>query len=221
MAFDIRTSVFDGSGEYRESVAARFHDELLERFSESPEFAAITGEIGHVPVLLDYAATYCGVNLADISPDVLNELLFDIVPRKVSMSADQAPDMVAELRAFFTWLEREFGLPHAPACVELLDDSAADDLHAELSDESNFGMAKSFFMMGTKLGYDMSTQEGLDRFALVYNASLAGNRLPPIAPFFADKGLPYGFSVETSGPSRADRRKKRKQERKNRKKNRR
>ena len=37
-------------------------------------------------------------------------------------------------------------------------------------------MAKSFFKMGKDAGFDMTTQEGLDRFMLAYNLGLTKSR---------------------------------------------
>jgi uncharacterized protein YecA (UPF0149 family) len=45
-----------------------------------------------------------------------------------------------------------------------------------MSDSSNFGMAKSFVMMGKEAGYDMTTQEGLNAFMTIYNQSLRANQ---------------------------------------------
>lgn len=60
----------------------------------------------------------------------------------------------------------------ADAILDMLTDEDADHLEAELSDPSNFGMAKSLFMAGEKAGFDMTDEDDLNRFIIAYNASL-------------------------------------------------
>jgi hypothetical protein len=121
--------------------------------------------------VLYYAANYLAASVVQMSGADLTEVLFELFPRKVSCHAEAAHEIVAEQRAFWTWLGREFQLPNAAECLEQFDEDAADDLMEALSDSSNFGMAKSFFTMGEAAGFDMTTQEGLDAFMLVYNGS--------------------------------------------------
>ncbi|MBI4818829.1 MAG: hypothetical protein HY791_21340 [Deltaproteobacteria bacterium] len=66
----------------------------------------------------------------------------------------------------------------------MLDSNAAKRLEKELSDTSNFGMAKSFFMLGSKMGYDMSTQEGLDAWVTARNQDPSRFGRPVPDPFF-------------------------------------
>jgi hypothetical protein len=106
-----------------------------------------------------------------------NEVLFQIFPRKVSVEADQAAPIIAELRAFWSFLARQYSLENAREILETLDDSAVCRLHDKLADPANFGMAKSFFMMGSQAGFDMTTQEGLAAFQMLYNTKVLGNRL--------------------------------------------
>jgi len=45
----------------------------------------------------------------------LRELLFDIFPRKVSADAEEAPQAIRELQAFWQFAQREFQLENAAA----------------------------------------------------------------------------------------------------------
>ncbi len=96
----------------------------------------------------------------------------------MSTEADSAASIVAELRAFWAFVQREYGLANARKILDSLTDAAEKRLHAELADPRNYGMAKSFFMQGQKAGFDMTTQEGLDEFMAVYKANLLLNRGP-------------------------------------------
>jgi len=59
--------------------------------------------------------------------------MFDLVPPKVSTSADEAEEIVQELQAFWTFLQREFSPANAAACLKVLDEKAARELKKELS----------------------------------------------------------------------------------------
>ncbi len=54
--------------------------------------------------------------------------MFDLVPRKVSTSADEAEEIVQELQAFWTFLQREFSPANAATCLKVLDEKAAREL---------------------------------------------------------------------------------------------
>jgi hypothetical protein len=60
------------------------------------------------------------------------------------------------------------------ACLRVLGKSAASRLAKEMSDPRNFGLAKSFVMMGQAEGFDLSTREGVDAWAQTSKARQAG-----------------------------------------------
>jgi len=135
--------------------------ELLRRFEASPEGMRVAGkhDCGR---LMDYAVNEFGLTIATLRPAQLDELVFDVFPRKLSTPASEAPSIVASLRAFYAFLGREYRFEHAEACLRVLGGDAVEKLSAGLSDKRRFGMAKSFVMEGLEAGYDMSSPEGLD-----------------------------------------------------------
>ena len=62
----------------------------------------------------------------------------------------------------------------------MLDDKAARRLEKEMGNPANFGIAKAFVMMGQARGFDMTTEEDVQKWMSVYNAELAlgGPRIP-------------------------------------------
>jgi len=111
----------------------------------------------------------------------VREFVFDYVPRKVSSGPDAAASIVFELAMFWKYLDRVYKLPEAKSIVEWLEaDGLVDELEAEMSDSSNFGMAKSMVMSGKNAGYDMTSEAGLAEFMADYNRSLTSER-PPVA----------------------------------------
>ncbi len=90
-----------------------------------------------------------------------------------SNEAEQAASIVWELTMFWEYLNRVFELPHAKSIIEWLKtDGMAANLEAELSDSTNFGLAKSIFMSGKNAGYDMTSEKGMAEFIAAYNLSL-------------------------------------------------
>jgi len=226
--FDVRQSIHDRHGEIDPDRASKYIDGLMKEFAASPEGQPVYAEGGGSwpAMMMQYAVDYQGATPPEMSLADFNEVVFGLFPRKVSTEPESAPEIVAELRAFWAFLQRQYGLPNARQMLAALGDDAVDRLRKELADPSNYGMAKSFFMLGSKAGFDMTTQEGLDRFMLAYNSGLMGAKLP------APLGIPPDYHDDFDdddapprpaqpGQSREDRRKERKRQRQARKRNRR
>ena len=190
MTFNIYQQVFDRDGMPLEKKANQYKEQLIQLFEQSPEGLALWRadiEPGWAGMLLDFGTDYLGVTPPQMSPDDVREILFDLIPRKVSASADEAPEIVRELRAFWTFLQREFNLENAAACLSVLNEQAARELKKKMSDPATFGIAKSFVMMGMERGFDLSSEEGINNWMAMYNAELT-----------ASAGLPIPLSGERS-----------------------
>lgn len=147
--------------EIDDDARREIEDELVRRFVASPE-AKVLSDVQTCHFVMDFAAACFGVTIATLRPAELREIVFDIIPRKVSIDASAARWIIEENRAFYAFLEREFGLAQADACLRVLGGDAIEKLEAALSDRSKFGMAKSLFMAGREAGFDMNTKEGID-----------------------------------------------------------
>jgi hypothetical protein len=184
MTFNIYQQVFDRDGMPLEKKASQYQDQLLELFEQSPEGQALRDEGiegGWASLLLDFGMHYLSVTPPQMTPRHLSEILFDLFPRKVSASANEAPAIIHELQAFWQFLQHAFHLENAAACLSMLDAKAARKLKSEMSDPSNFGIAKSFIMMGMERGFDLSSEEGIHEWMAQYNAEIAagtGLRIP-------------------------------------------
>jgi predicted pyridoxine 5'-phosphate oxidase superfamily flavin-nucleotide-binding protein len=139
----------------------RLEDELVRRFVASPEAKALP-DVSWCHLVMDFAADYFNATIATLGPRELRELVFDIIPRKVSVDASAASRIIEENRAFYAFLKREFALEQADACLRVLGGDAVKKLEAALSDTSKFGMAKSLFMAGREAGFDMDSKEGIE-----------------------------------------------------------
>jgi len=183
MAFNIHQSLFDRDGLPREKATEQYREELAKLFFESPEGQALLDEgiqPGWSDMVVDFGISYLGVTPPTMTPDNLQEILFEIFPRKVSAIADQAPGVIREMQYFWKYMEREFQLKNAAACLKILDDNAVNTLKKQMSNPANFGIAKSFVMMGVEQGFDMRTEEGIQSWMETYNAGIAAGTQPRI-----------------------------------------
>jgi hypothetical protein len=168
-----------GEEEIAPEARKPLEDELLRRFADSPEAKTLT-DVQACRFVMDFAADYLGATIATLRPSDLREIVFEIIPRKVSIDASEASWIIEDNRAFYGFLGRELGLPQADACLRVLGGAAVRKLEAALSDPSKFGMAKSLFMGGRQAGFDMDSKEGIE----------AWMRLMQSQPLPASIGLP-------------------------------
>ncbi|MFZ5785878.1 MAG: DUF7309 domain-containing protein [Acidobacteriota bacterium] len=149
-------------------------DELVRRFAASPE-AKDLDKIQACRLVMDFAAEYFGETIATLGSSELREIIFDIIPRQVSIDASAARSIIEESRAFYGFLKRQHGLEQADSCLRVLGGDAVGKLEDALSDSGNFAMAKSLFMAGREAGFDMDSREGIE----AWMRSVEGKPLPP------------------------------------------
>lgn len=200
--FDIHQSPKGEYDEWDDGLVDDYCNGLMEAFAASPEGATVAaqyGGVGRAHSFLYYGFNYVGSAPPEMSRRDVEEILFELFPRKVSADPDTAGEIIGEMRAFWEFLRRQYGLANATGILQVLGDDAERRLARELARPQNFGMAKSFFMMGKQAGFDMTTQEGLDQFMLAYNASTARNRMGARPP--ADSANPpWSFSPSPPNP---------------------
>lgn len=175
MTFDIYGRALREDNSDKEAEFESYLDSLLDLFAESPEGRArlaVDPEMGFWAArFVDYGYIYCGALPPEISDTDVDELLFNIFPRKVSISSpDELVDALPELIAFWEYLQRAYELPNAGDVLSFLRATDFDELRDEMLDPSNFGMAKSFVMAGHEAGFDMANQEELNAFMHLHNA---------------------------------------------------
>jgi len=100
-------------------------------------------------------------------------LLFDVLPQKVMLEADDAAPLIADLRLFFAFLDRVFGHVHARACLEVLGADAVTKLGAAIAQGANFSRERAIIAEGTRAGFDMYTREGIEAFVAQKRAEAA------------------------------------------------
>jgi hypothetical protein len=222
--FDIHRLPKDRDGFFDPDNVYRYSEALMREFAQSPEGKRlIDAKVDLAPVswLAEYSLNHLGIGPAEMTLGDFNEVIFELIPAKVSTPADSADWIVRVVKAFWEFAGRNYGLTNAAPILATLDERAVKRLHRQLSDPSNFGMAKSFVMAGMEEGYDMSTEEGINEFMRVYNASL-GSPLQSELPVVIEEARKDDSPTLPGWRSQTDeRRKARKRQRQARKKNRR
>jgi len=211
MTFDIHQPVFEKeSGEYLEEAALRYREELEAFFEASVEGKMLSDEgiqPGWSDTVVDLGIHYLQATPAQMSAADLRTILFQVVPRKISATADEAPEAIRELQLFWTFLQREFRLENAAACLNVLNSKeTVVRMREEMENPANFGMAKSFVMMGMQRGFDMTSQKGIDQWMATYNAELrAGTATPVCLPALPEVSTHYGTSKRKAQAGKAKR----------------
>jgi len=225
MAFDMYQTVLDEDGAYDEEATRDYSEQLLALFAASAEgrvALAEEGNSGWSRLMIDYGVSYSRVTPAEMTSSQLHAVIFDLFPRKVVAKQGDGPKIIRELRAFWTFLQREFQLPNARGCLEILDEAAGRRLERDMRNPAKFGMAKSFFSLGSARGFDMTDPAELQSFTAAYNAELPHSSEPD-DPELPDHGLFGPYSPLPPLPrvqSASDKKAKRKMAQESRKRNR-
>src|SRR5437773_1361722 len=109
--FDVHMSIEQPEGDLNEEAVAEYIDGLAEEFWKSPEAKPILdefGETGWAGMMMAYAIDYLGVTPPEMSVSDFKEVVFQLIPRKVSTEPSSAGEIVAELRAFWSFLQRAY-----------------------------------------------------------------------------------------------------------------
>jgi hypothetical protein len=176
MSFDLNEAVFDEQGRYLEEKASRYEEVLMNQFAASPEGQAIKErgtELGWAGVMIHYAISYLGVTPATMTPSDLETVVYDLFPRKVITERGDGTEIIQELGAFWHFLQRVYQLSQAKPMLARLTPQAARRLERALQEPANFGMAKSFVLLGGEAGFDMGSLEGMQAWVEAYNATVA------------------------------------------------
>lgn len=176
MKFDSWEDLHDpDSGELDDDAAGVYSAELCRRFADSPEASELPRapkETGWSETQLSLAASHLGVTASEMTPMDLAEVLFELFPRKVVVDADEAPEIVRELDAFWCFVQREFDYSEAQGCLDLLRDGATEMLSEELGNSAVYGPGKQFAFFAIEGGYDLTTEAGRTEAMLAYNETL-------------------------------------------------
>lgn len=107
---------------------------LYEDFVGSPEAREVTEVADDADdptwplVLLNFAEEHHDVPVAELTPQIVEDVVFRILPRQPACDVRDAPAMIADLRAFFMFLSRTGACHRADECVDLFDENSLTKL---------------------------------------------------------------------------------------------
>jgi hypothetical protein len=177
MTFDIhQMDEIDAMSEDGEEEFNAYRDQLAQLFSESPEGKQhrekYRDSIWWADMFMDLAFRYLGESIPSLDVGGVDELVTDLLPRKVSLqSRAEALDAIPELLAFWSFLQREYQLGNASEILQYLESYSPDEFANSMLDPSKAGMAKSFFLSGQNAGFDMTDKRQIDEYMLLHNTS--------------------------------------------------
>ncbi len=213
--FDIHQSVMGNDGDFDQECVANYIDGLAAEFEASPEAHPIVERYGRcewTAMMLEFYLNYVGDSVPDMTLHDFEVVVFDLFPAKVSTSADSAQAIVDEVKAFWHFVHRQYGLNNARRIANSITTATAIDLGRALADPGNFGMAKTMIMAAKEAGYDVTNQDDLNEFVREYNRRLMESRprMPmPAAPPSNNYESHHGLSSSRLNPRERDEKRRR------------
>lgn len=104
---------------------------------------------------MSFSFNYLDCTVATLGPRDLEEILYEIIPRKVMLPASSAAEMIADARAFFTFLQRAYQSQKAELCLGVLTDDAIPGLASAMDNPNLFGMGKSMLSENTGFPFNL------------------------------------------------------------------
>ncbi|HEY1546914.1 MAG TPA: hypothetical protein VGG28_03805, partial [Kofleriaceae bacterium] len=176
----LRAPLITATGELDEARRQSYLAAVEQAFENAPESRDI--EPTWAAMFADLAANFAGKTLGQLSPDEVRELVFGYIPRKVSVAADAASEIIASIRALLAFTAREIGGYAPNRCLAQLPASSVEILADELGNAANFGPAKQMIMEGIAAGYDMTSEAGVAAWVAAVNKPRTPKRAPRPKP---------------------------------------
>jgi hypothetical protein len=127
MTFDIhRVDHLDSMEEDAYEEFDEYRAELLDLFAESPEgaehFKKYPDGGWWSEIMLDYGFQYFGFSVPNIKVEDFDELITDVLPRKVSLrKREEALSAIPEMIAFWSFIKREFRTRNSGPILKYLE----------------------------------------------------------------------------------------------------
>jgi hypothetical protein len=138
-------------------------EQIMSNFVHSPEARPLR-DIGAASLIMELAVVHQKCTIATLRAAELSQILYWAIPGYVHMDPEEAPVVIAELRAFFAFLKRELQLPQADECLQLLAGKAGKRLAAALADRKKFELEKILETMARQEGSDLNSASSIKAF---------------------------------------------------------
>ncbi len=159
---------------------------LYEEFETSEPFRTLPSEAAEhasfvVNMFQDYLQRYLGASLLNMHPEEVEEVIVDILPRKVAEEQDFYEAIPPVLTAFFGWLGDTGWHARARDLIDAVQ-SGTEAMLTNAADPGYWDMAKSCIMSARRAGVDLSDQLALDAYMKLYNLGLYASPEPSNPP---------------------------------------
>ena len=121
--------------------------------------------------LMENAWVYAGAKPEDLDEPVLQEVLLEVFPRKISGSKLFFERTIPATQAFLDWLEAKGILTDVAGLKQTIGKWHKEIVHRG-NDPRYWGMAKGFVMTAQDQGVDLGDEEAMDRFMGEYNSQI-------------------------------------------------
>lgn len=131
MPFDIHDPLLDDEGYLDEDALERYQHELLRLFEKSTEAHEIRQpgiSLEWAELMLDFALNNLDLTPPQMRKDDLLTILLDYFPSKIILDVTDIDPVLDELRAFWLFIKREYGLRNARACLRVLNQRTAQHM---------------------------------------------------------------------------------------------
>ncbi|CCQ55673.1 DUF6398 domain-containing protein [Crocosphaera watsonii] len=157
-----------------EPLLESYIEGAIETFAHSPEGQAYleTHETlgSWIGSFLELAYLYEEYTLSMMAFTHVQEIMEGLLPRKITLlNPSEADDAIAELLCFWQFLKRQYKLKKADSIIQYLSDIEST-FPSLMNDPHSGGFLKNLLLQGHELGFDMTSQKGLEAFQEHFNA---------------------------------------------------
>ena len=157
-----------------EPLLESYIEGAIETFAHSPEGQAYleTHETlgSWIGSFLELAYLYEEYTLSMMAFPHVQEIMESLFPRKITLlDPSQADDAIPELLCFWQFLKRQYKLKKADSIIKYLA-SIESTFPSLMNDPHSGGFLKNLLLQGHELGFDMTSEEGLQAFQEHFNA---------------------------------------------------
>ena len=204
------------------------HHKLIDAISEayrgSQEAQSVAAPGAGHTLLMDLSFNYHGYTIASMTSRGLEDILYEVIPRKVMMEATEADVLIEDCHSFLKFLKRVYHFDGADTLIASLGKKAVQRLQHALSDSSKFGLGKSIFSgKGTPFpDLTIDSDTDLDTLKEQMQQHMDSNDFDLPSPLMSDPYLdpPPNPVQGLSSTEKKKRKQKRKNSRKSRQRNR-
>ncbi len=182
--FDIHEDIIPFLGMPDERKVKRYIKNLNKAFARSPEGKAVKQatddrNLSWVKMFVEFAILNHGFTPPYIYDRLLREILYEDIPESVIVEPKEAPNIIAQIKAFWEFIEREYQLQTAKLCLKVLNQkNIVKRLEEKMADRNLYSTVKLIAMQAIDQGVDITSNKEMSKFIEEYNAKIEAGDNP-------------------------------------------